>query len=132
MKMNLGRRQFMTGLAASLWVASPAMAQNAATDSVVQQLERQGYTVVEIRRTLLGRVRVLARFGDLVREVVFDPRNGAILRDYTSGGEGPSIAGSRGGSGNGSGSDDDDVSLGDKYFSTPETGDLIDQNENSI
>ena len=67
-----------------------------------------------MRRTLLGRVRILARRGDQVREIVLDPRNGTILRDYSSTG-GPNLTGGGNGSGSGSGGgrqdddgDDDD------------------------
>lgn len=55
------------------------------TRSIRQQLERQGFNILEINRTLLGRVRVLAERGGSRRELVIDPRNGAILRDYISG-----------------------------------------------
>jgi len=79
------RRAILAGLLATAAGAAPALAQDAATRSVQRQLEAQGFTVLEIRRTLLGRVRVVARRGNLMREIVFDPRNGAILRDYTSG-----------------------------------------------
>jgi hypothetical protein len=74
---------FIAGAAAFL-SGGPALAQqDRATRSVVRQLERQGFEVTAVRRTLLGRIRVLSRRGDLFREIVFDPRNGAILRDYT-------------------------------------------------
>jgi hypothetical protein len=111
--MGLSRRRFLaTSLAAAL-AAGPAFAiDDPATRSVVRQLERQGFTVTSVSRTLLGRVRVVAERGDVVREIVFDPRNGAILRDYTTtrSGErriGPSPEGD-GAAGAGSGGEDDD------------------------
>jgi hypothetical protein len=65
------------------------MAQDdAATRSVIRQLGAQGFEIVSVRRTLLGRVRVLSRRGNLQREIVLDPRNGVILRDYTVDGGG--------------------------------------------
>jgi hypothetical protein len=85
----LSRRDFLTSALASLALAGPAMAQtDRVTRGVVQQLERQGFTITEIRRTLLGRVRIAAQRGSITRELVLDPRNGAILRDLVSrGGE---------------------------------------------
>jgi len=73
----------------ALVMGGPAMAQDdRVTRSILRQLERQGFEVVEIRHTLLGRVRIVARREGIMRELVFDPRNGAILRDYLSGGDG--------------------------------------------
>ncbi len=107
------RRMFVAGGLAALVAAGPAAGQSdPATRSVVRQLGQQGFDVTEVRRTLLGRVRVLARRGDLEREIVFDPRNGAILRDFTSApGGGPSIGRSAGdgdSAGNRASPDDDD------------------------
>jgi hypothetical protein len=78
------RRRLLFTLGAAALAGRPAWAQqDAATRSVVRQLEAQGFDVYSVRTTLLGRVRVLSRRGDLQREIVFDPRNGSILRDYT-------------------------------------------------
>ena len=93
------RRGFLLAAASALLVGGPALAQqDAATRSVVRQLEAQGFDVVSVRTTLLGRVQVLSRRGDLQREIVFDPRNGSILRDFTvdEGGD-PSIGPEPGG-----------------------------------
>ena len=84
----LSRRRLLIGTVSTLALATPALAQDdRATRQVVRQLERQGFRIVQINRTLLGRVRVVARRGDLTREIVLDPRNGQILRDYVSGGD---------------------------------------------
>ncbi|AUH63304.1 hypothetical protein CX676_03315 [Paracoccus zhejiangensis] len=48
---------------------------------VSQQLRAQGYRQIEVRRTLLGKVVVTARGNGHEREIVIDPRNGALLRD---------------------------------------------------
>lgn len=90
------------------------MAQDdAATRSVTRQLRNQGFDIVSVSRTLLGRVRIVSRRGNQQREIVLDPRNGAILRDYTvgTGGDasvGPEPEGSGGGSSGGEDDDDDD------------------------
>jgi hypothetical protein len=116
--MTPNRRKFLISATAALLAAGPAIAQDdAATRSVVRQLEAQGFDIVSVRQTLLGRVRILSRRGSLQREIVLDPRNGVILRDYTVGAGGdPSIGPSPEGgeddpggrNGHASGSDDDD------------------------
>lgn len=88
----LSRRGFLIGIGASLVTATPALAQDdAVTQSVLRQLEQQGFQVIQVTRTLLGRVRILARRGPLLREIVLDPRNGQIFRDLVTreGGDGP-------------------------------------------
>ena len=76
------RRVFMSGLAVSFaGLSVPAAAQTAA-DRIVAQLRGQGFDRIRVKRTLLGRVRILARGEDMRREIVLDPSTGAILRDY--------------------------------------------------
>ncbi len=50
-------------------------------DQLVEQLQAQGFTNMQVSRTWLGRVRIMSRRGDLVRELVFNPQTGEILRD---------------------------------------------------
>ncbi len=102
----------------------PALAQSA-QDQIVQTLRNQGYTRIEVSRTWLGRVRVHAEspFGE--REIVFNPKTGAILRDYfedenddddydddddhnTSSGSSSGSSSSNSGSGSNDDDDDDD------------------------
>ncbi|MCB2111012.1 MAG: hypothetical protein H6895_13655 [Defluviimonas sp.] len=45
-------------------------------------LHDSGYADVDIERTLLGRIRIVASAPGRQREIVLDRRNGAILRDY--------------------------------------------------
>ena len=93
----LPRHALMAGLIAGLCIAQPALAQDdRVSRGVVVQLEQQGFEVREASRTLLGRVRIVADRAGLRRELVIDPRNGAILRDFVSGqrggdGDGPDI-----------------------------------------
>ena len=51
-------------------------------DSIVRQLQNQGFSQIEVRRTLLGRSRIVARSNDLYREIVVNPVTGEILRDF--------------------------------------------------
>ncbi len=58
----------------------PALADVA--DAVARELEADGYTNIQVERTLLGRVRVTAEGSDgSRREVVIDRGTGEILRD---------------------------------------------------
>lgn len=74
------RREFLSGLAVGLVLASPAAAQDY-VDSIVRQLKQQGYRSIVQERTLLGRVRIVANRKDGEREIIVNPRTGEILRD---------------------------------------------------
>lgn len=67
---------FLAGMPAAGLAASPDVAAQ-----VGAQLQAQGYRQIETRRTLLGKVVVTARGHGHLREIVIDPRNGALLRD---------------------------------------------------
>jgi hypothetical protein len=86
------RRQLL--LAVALWsLAGPALARPV-TERVARDLQRQGFTSVEITRTLLGRDRVVATGPDGRREVIVNPRTGEILRDlWTPSGSGQAGSG---------------------------------------
>ncbi|MEX0311604.1 MAG: hypothetical protein AB3N17_15315 [Tateyamaria sp.] len=51
-------------------------------DSIIRQLENQGFSQIEVRRTLLGRSRIVAQSASLYREIVVNPVTGEILRDF--------------------------------------------------
>lgn len=81
----LSRRGLLIGIGTGLAGATPALAvEDPVTRSVLEQLQQQGFVIVDVRRTLLGRVRILANRGTLMREIVLDPRNGQILRDLVT------------------------------------------------
>lgn len=69
-------------LALSCGAALPAFA-DAVSDLVIGNLKAQGFTIVQMDRTWLGRMWILARNSEVQREVVFNPVTGEILRDYT-------------------------------------------------
>lgn len=52
------------------------------SDRVIANLKAQGFSVVRMNRTWLGRIWVLAESQDVRREIVFNPTTGEILRDY--------------------------------------------------
>jgi uncharacterized membrane protein YgcG len=62
------------------WTA-PALAQTDVTAPTVQMLQDEGYKVSEVRRTWLGRILIVAKKGQTLREVVLNRRSGAILND---------------------------------------------------
>ena len=77
----MNRRHLLTGLFAAVALPSAASAQTA-EEQVIRQLKRQGYTHITLRRTLLGRTRIIATGPQGRREIVLNPSTGAILRDY--------------------------------------------------
>lgn len=70
-----------TVLFLALLAATPAGA-GTLEQELTQQLQAQGYGQVQASRTWLGRLRLQARAGDLMREIVVNPNTGEILRDY--------------------------------------------------
>ncbi|WP_413717216.1 hypothetical protein [Silicimonas sp. MF1-12-2] len=62
---------------------APALADAAgARDRIVTLLRDDGYSEIRISRTLLGRMRFVAKRPDAEREIVINPNTGVILRDY--------------------------------------------------
>lgn len=107
----MDRRKFLVLVTAfSLTGTMPAWADK--QDDIVERLVEAGFGQIEITRTLLGRVRIVATKGNVRRELVINPRTGEVLRDVTLVAEdGKSSSGSSEGKGrssnSGSGSDDD-------------------------
>jgi len=54
-------------------------------EQIVAALELQGYVIISMERTWLGRLRVLAEDDRVRRELVFNPGTGEILRDFSIG-----------------------------------------------
>lgn len=71
----------MAGFAASLMVQTPALAQSAQTADVIAQIEADGYTVTDVRRSWLGRIVITATKDTDLREVVVNRTSGEVLRD---------------------------------------------------
>ncbi len=84
-------------------------------DYYVRELREDGYASIQVSRTFLGRMRLLGRKPGYRREIIVNPRNGAVLRDYirvttteNGGGGGQPAFG-------GGGSDDEDDDFDDEY-----------------
>ena len=82
------RLQHGIGLIAVIFTLSgPVLADTAVVDSVQDQLTAaltaQGYEIVLVGHTWLGRLRIVAESDDLRREIVVNPHTGEVLRDYS-------------------------------------------------
>jgi hypothetical protein len=83
------------------------MAQPVAYEDVVAALEAEGYTIVSVETTFLGRTKILAQNGKYFREIVVSSSTGEVKRDVITGRvnpDGPGNSGSNGlaiGQGNG-------------------------------
>lgn len=69
-------------LVAALLVLGAKAGADTISDQVIKNLRAQGFEVVQMDRTWLGRMWILARNDTTQREVVFNPATGEILRDY--------------------------------------------------
>ena len=74
------RRKLLFATAAFILLGT-GLAYADAEGDVVKWLTRQGYSQIEVSRTLLGRVRIIATKDGNQRELVLNPRTGEILRD---------------------------------------------------
>jgi hypothetical protein len=84
-------------------------------EDVVEWLTGQGYRNIEVTRTFLGRVKIVASKGNGRRELICNPRTGEILRDIWIDADGeihpPTVTSDSSGSNSGgttNSSDDDD------------------------
>ena len=68
-------------LAAFLLLQSPAHAQVPVADDVIARIEADGFTVIEVKRSWLGRIVITASDSTDLREVVLNRKSGEILRD---------------------------------------------------
>lgn len=81
MALRQGMMRGTVLLLLALLAALPAAA-GTLEQELTRQLRLQGYGQIQISRTWLGRLRLQARSGDLLREIVVNPNTGEILRDY--------------------------------------------------
>lgn len=81
----MDRRHFITGAMALCASAGPLLAQTPEiVNQIVGQLRGQGYDKITVRRTLLGRLRLVAQGAGQRREIIVNPNTGEILRDFWS------------------------------------------------
>ena len=81
-------------LATALATAPEAVAEP--LQEIATELQAEGYRIVEVRRTWLGRIRIEAENGDLRREIVFDRVTGEIRRDLVQDTTTPGTTGLKG------------------------------------
>lgn len=76
----MNRRRFLLA-ATAFTLLSTTAARADYVEDIVKWLDKQGYTDIEVGRTLLGRARILAEKDGGQRELICNPRTGEILRD---------------------------------------------------
>lgn len=77
-------RPFITsllGLVIAMCLGTGAIAQEK-VQALVRQLQAQGYSQIEVKRTWLGRYRIEAKSGNREREIIMNENTGEVLRDY--------------------------------------------------
>lgn len=62
-------------------IINERMAQIPEVQAMVDALEAQGFTFIEIRGTMLGRAKILAYDADSMREIVMNANTGEVMRD---------------------------------------------------
>jgi len=76
------RLSFSLVLPALLGGVCPSAAWADRQSEIIGELREEGYDRIEIGTTWLRRVRIVAEGPKGMREIVIDPRNDEILRDY--------------------------------------------------
>jgi hypothetical protein len=108
----MNRRRFLL-MSVGFTLLSTTAARADYVEDIVKWLTKEGYNDIDVTRTLLGRVRIVASKDGQLRELVCNPRTGEILRDVWSGaggGERPAASSPTGGNDDNNNSDDDDNS----------------------
>jgi hypothetical protein len=62
-------------------LGQPVLAQSI-DERIAASLQAEGYQIVTMSRTWLGRIYVIAETDSVRREMVFNPATGEVLRDY--------------------------------------------------
>lgn len=75
------KRRLLFAVVTVFSLALPVAAYADFVDDMVIVLTQQGYSDIEVMRTLLGRTRILASRDNGTRELVVNPRTGEVLRD---------------------------------------------------
>lgn len=78
------RRPTFSLLLPALLALVPTAACADRQGEIIAELQSEGYANIEVGRTWLRRVRIVAEGPMGAREIVIDPRNDEILRDYES------------------------------------------------
>ena len=69
-------------IAITLAMAPHAAHAQSVEEQIIAQLEAQGFTQIEVSRTLLGRIKLEAVSPTLVRQLIVNPATGEVLRDF--------------------------------------------------
>ncbi|WP_417720935.1 hypothetical protein [Salipiger sp.] len=78
------RRLLLLGLAGLLAGSGAPAAARTGLDDLLAGIAADGFEILQVGRTWLGRIRILAQSPGEQREIVYSPSTGEILRDYTS------------------------------------------------
>lgn len=69
-------------IAITLAVAPHAAYAQSVEEQIIAQLQAQGFTEIEVSRTLLGRIKLEAVSPTLERQLIVNPATGEVLRDF--------------------------------------------------
>lgn len=75
------RSSLIFAAALGITLSGPVQAQDY-VGGITGQLRDLGFEQIEVRQTLLGRARIIARSAEGQREIILNPNNGEILRDF--------------------------------------------------
>jgi hypothetical protein len=75
------RRKFLRRLVLAGAVLAAGAAAADPVEDITEEIRAQGFKIVRVQRTWLGRVRIIGQNASFRREVVIDPTTGEIRRD---------------------------------------------------
>ena len=79
--MMMFKRLMICFVLLAVMAAGAPVVAGTISEAAVAQLRTKGYNNITVRRTLLGRIRIIATTDETRREIVIHPLTGQILRD---------------------------------------------------
>lgn len=64
-------------------VAGAGHAADTATEKIIAEMAAQGFSEIQVSKTLFGRTKIRGLNADFVHLVILDPQTGRVLKDKT-------------------------------------------------
>lgn len=66
-------------------IEAPEIANSESVKALLEELKAEGFTYIEVKRTFLGRARIIAISATEIREIILNATTAEVLRDLAQG-----------------------------------------------